>query len=58
VTWRSFVQAGGSGCWIPDSSWCFFSVKCGSSISERFLIHDAHTVCFCTLVAILLCIYD
>jgi hypothetical protein len=24
VAWRSFVWAGGSGCWSPGSSWCFF----------------------------------
>jgi hypothetical protein len=43
----------GSGCQSFDFSWCFFSVKCGSSVSARFLIYRAHTVCFCTLVAIL-----
>jgi hypothetical protein len=31
----------------------FFSAECGSSISARFLIYRAHTVWFCTLVAIL-----
>jgi hypothetical protein len=53
VAWRSFVWAGGSGCWSLDSSWFFFSAKCGSSISARFFIYRVHTVCFCTLVAIL-----
>jgi hypothetical protein len=24
VAWRNFVQAGSSGCWCLDSSWCFF----------------------------------
>jgi hypothetical protein len=36
-----------------DSSWCFSSVKCGSSVSEIFLIYRAHVVCFCTLITIL-----
>jgi hypothetical protein len=31
----------------------FFSAKCGSSVSARFLIYGAHVVCFCTLVTIL-----
>jgi hypothetical protein len=31
----------------------FFSVKCGSSISAKFLICGAHAVCFCPLVAML-----
>jgi hypothetical protein len=53
VAWSSFVQAGGSGCLCFDSSWCFFSAKCSSSASARVLIYRAHTVCFCTLVAIL-----
>jgi hypothetical protein len=53
MEWRSFVQAGGSGCLRFDSSWCFFSAKGGSSISAKFLICGAHSVCFCTLVSIL-----
>jgi hypothetical protein len=53
VAWRSFLWARGSVCRSFDSSWCFISAKCGSSISARFLIHGAHSVCFCTLVAIL-----
>jgi hypothetical protein len=53
VVWRCFVQARSSGCWSFDSPWCFNPAKCGSSISARFLIHGAHAVCFCTLVAIL-----
>jgi hypothetical protein len=36
VAWRSFVQAGGSGCRSFASSWFFFSAKCGSSISVKF----------------------
>jgi hypothetical protein len=51
--WRSFVRAGGSWCQSFDSSWWFFSAKCSSSISAKFLIYGAHTVCFCPLVAIL-----
>jgi hypothetical protein len=31
----------------------FFSAKCGSSISAKFLIYAAHAVCFCILVTIL-----
>jgi hypothetical protein len=53
VAWRSFVWARSSGCLSFDSPWLFISAKCGSSISARFLIHGAHAVCFCTLVAIL-----
>jgi hypothetical protein len=53
MVWRSFVQAEGSGCQSFDSFWCFFSAKCGSSISAKFLISGAHTFCFCPLVAIL-----
>jgi hypothetical protein len=49
VVWRSFVQAGGSG---SRCSWCFFSAKCGFSISAKFLICGAHAVCFFPLVAI------
>jgi hypothetical protein len=30
----------------------FFSAKCGSSVSARFLIYGAHTFCFLPLVAI------
>jgi hypothetical protein len=32
---RSLVWAGGSGCGSPDSSWYFFSDKCGPSISAH-----------------------
>jgi hypothetical protein len=39
MVWRSFVQAGGSGCQIFYSSLCSFSAKCGSSVSARFLIY-------------------
>jgi hypothetical protein len=53
TAWRSFLWTGGSGCWSFDSSWCFISTKCGSSILARFLIYGVHAVCFCTLVAIL-----
>jgi hypothetical protein len=53
VLWRSFVQDGGSGCQSFDSSWCFFSAKCGSSVSVKCLICGAHAVRFCTLVTIL-----
>jgi hypothetical protein len=53
VVSKSFVWTGGSGCWSFDSSWCFISAKCGSTIPARFLIHGAHAVCFCTLVTIL-----
>jgi hypothetical protein len=31
----------------------FFSAKCGSSVSAKFLIYGAHAVCFLPLVAIL-----
>jgi hypothetical protein len=53
MAWRSFVWAVGSGCQSSDSSWWFFSAKCGSSISAKFLIYGAHAVCFCPLVTIL-----
>jgi hypothetical protein len=53
IVWRSFVRAGGSEFGRPDSSWCLFSAKCGPFISAKLLIHVAHTVCFCILVAIL-----
>jgi hypothetical protein len=53
MAWRSFVWAGGLGCWTFDSSWCYFSDKCGSTVSARFLIYIAHAVYFCMLVAIL-----
>jgi hypothetical protein len=53
VAWRSFVWAAHSGCHSFDSSSCFFSAKCGSSISAKFLIYGAHVVCFCPLAAIL-----
>jgi hypothetical protein len=46
-------RAGVSGYESPDSSWCYFSAKCGSNISAKFLIYGAHTACFCILVAIL-----
>jgi hypothetical protein len=36
MAWRSCVQVGGSGCQSFDSSWCFFSAKCGSSVSASF----------------------
>jgi hypothetical protein len=39
------------------SEFCFFLVvfpaKCGSSISARFLLYGAHTICFLPLVTIL-----
>jgi hypothetical protein len=53
VAWRSFLCARGSGCLSFDSPWCFISAKCGSSASAWFLIHGAHAVCFCALIAIL-----
>jgi hypothetical protein len=53
VVWRSFVQAGGLGCRGFGSSWWFFSAKGGSSISARFLIFRAHTICFFPLATIL-----
>jgi hypothetical protein len=31
----------------------FFSAKCGSSVSARFLIYGSHAVCFLPPVAIL-----
>jgi hypothetical protein len=46
------VRTGSSGCRSFDSSWCFFSAKCSSSVSAGILIYGAHAVCFCTLVAI------
>jgi hypothetical protein len=51
VAWRSFLWARGSGRGSFDSSCCLISAKCGSSISARFLVHGAHAVCFCTIVA-------
>jgi hypothetical protein len=54
VMWSgSFLQARGSGRQSFDSPWFFISAKCGPSISARVLIHRAHAVCFCTLVATL-----
>jgi hypothetical protein len=53
IAWRSFVQARGLGCQSFAFSWCFFSAKCGSSISVRFLIFGAHIVCFLPPFAIL-----
>jgi hypothetical protein len=53
MVWRSFVQAGGSGCWSFASSWWFFPAKCGSSVSARFLICGAHAIYFLPLVTIL-----
>jgi hypothetical protein len=53
VAWRSFLWAMGSGCGSFDCPLCFIYAKCKSSISARFLIHGAHAVCFCILVAIL-----
>jgi hypothetical protein len=53
VVWGSFLWARGSGCQSFDSPRCFISTKCGSSTSAKFLIHGAHAVCFCALVAIL-----
>jgi hypothetical protein len=41
LVWRSFPQAVGSGCQSFNSSWCFISAKCGSSISAIFLIYGA-----------------
>jgi hypothetical protein len=46
MAWRSFVWAGGLGCVV-------FTAKYGSSVSARFLIYKAHTVCFLPLVTIL-----
>jgi hypothetical protein len=53
MTWRSFVQVGGS-----VSEFCFFLVfffssKCGSSVSARFLINRVYTVRILPLVSIL-----
>jgi hypothetical protein len=54
VSWRSFVWTRGLRSQSFASSWCFFfSAKCGSSISVRFLIYGAHTACFLPLVTIL-----
>jgi hypothetical protein len=50
---RSFVWAGGSGCGSPDSSWCFFFAKCGSSVSAIMVIYRAHIDWFYILVTIL-----
>jgi hypothetical protein len=53
MAWRSFPWVRGSGCQIFDSPLWFISPKCGSSVSAWFWSQRAHTVCFCTLVAIL-----
>jgi hypothetical protein len=53
MAWRSLLWAGGLGCQGFASSWWFFPAKCGSSVSGRFLIYKAHTVCFFPLVSIL-----
>jgi hypothetical protein len=52
VTWHSEALYG-LAVQSFDSSWCFFSARCGSSISAKFLIYGDPTVCFCTLVTIL-----
>jgi hypothetical protein len=50
----NMVCAGDLGCWSFNSFWWFFfSAKCSSSISKKFLIYGAHAFCFCTLVTIL-----
>jgi hypothetical protein len=54
MAWRSFVWAEASGCQHFDSSWWYFSAKCGSGILAKFFIYGAHTVCFCPLDAMLL----
>jgi hypothetical protein len=51
--WRSFLSTRGSVCRSLDSSWCLISAKGDSRVLARFLIHRAHSVCFCALVAIL-----
>jgi hypothetical protein len=53
VVWIRFLQATCSGYQSFDSPWCFISAECGTGVSARFLIHGAHAVCFCILVAIL-----
>jgi hypothetical protein len=54
VMWHGETLCGlGLGCWSFASSWWFFSAKCHSSISGRFLIYGDHAVCFLPLVAIL-----
>jgi hypothetical protein len=53
VAWRSFVQSGVRGVGVLLLLCGFFSAKCASSISARFLIYGAHTVCFLLLVVIL-----
>jgi hypothetical protein len=53
VAWRRFLKARGSECQSFDSPWCFISIKCGSSVSARFLSHTTYVVCLCTLVTIL-----
>jgi hypothetical protein len=53
VAWGRYVWAGGLGV----SEFCFFLVvfppRCVSSISARFLLYGAHTICFLPLVTIL-----
>jgi hypothetical protein len=51
--WQWFLWDRGSGCQSFDSSYCFISAKCGSSVSMRFWSLGSHALCFCTLVAIL-----
>jgi hypothetical protein len=57
VTWHGEALYGlgvqGVEVLILLGAFFFFSAKCGSSVSARFLIYRAHAVCFCTLVAIL-----
>jgi hypothetical protein len=48
VVWRNFVRVK-----VLILLVGFYSAKCGYSISAKFLIYRAHTVCFCPLVAIL-----
>jgi hypothetical protein len=54
VTWYGEVLLGWD---FRLSEFCFFlmlfSAKCGSSVSAKFLIYGAHTVCFLHLVTIL-----
>jgi hypothetical protein len=53
MAWRSFVQAGCSGCRSFDSSWWFCFCQVWLSVSAKFLTYGAYPVCFCPLVTIL-----
>jgi hypothetical protein len=53
VAWEALYWLGVQGIGVLLLLGGFFSAKCGSSISAKFLIYRAHAVSFCPLVTIL-----